>query len=59
MKSSIRDNLEGKIHLVKGKVKEVVGKAAGNQDLEAEGRVENLEGKIQTKISLVKKIVDK
>jgi uncharacterized protein YjbJ (UPF0337 family) len=59
MKSSIRDNLEGKIHLVKGKVKEVVGKAAGNQDLEAEGKVENLEGKIQTKISLVKKIVDK
>ena len=59
MKSSTRDNLEGKIHLVKGKIKEVVGKAAGNQDLETEGKVENLEGKVQEKISQLKKVVDK
>ena len=59
MKSSTRDNLEGKMHLVKGKIKEVVGKAAGNQDLEAEGKVENLEGKVQEKISQLKKVVDK
>ena len=58
MKSSTRDNLEGKMHLVKGKIKEVVGKATGNQDLESEGKVENLEGKVQEKISQLKKVVD-
>ena len=59
MKSSTKDNIEGKIHLVKGKIKEAVGKAAGNPDLETEGKVEKLEGKVQEKIGELKKVVDK
>jgi uncharacterized protein YjbJ (UPF0337 family) len=34
MKSSKRDNAEGTLHKVKGKVKENVGKIVGNPDLE-------------------------
>lgn len=57
MKSSTKDNMEGKMHQVKGKIKETVGKAVGNPDLEAEGKVENLAGKIQEKVGDVKKVV--
>jgi uncharacterized protein YjbJ (UPF0337 family) len=59
MKSSTKDNAEGKMHQVKGKVKETVGKVVGNDDLEAEGKVEKLDGKIQEKIGQVKKVVGK
>ena len=59
MKSSTKDNAEGKMHQVKGKVKETVGKVVGNDDLEAEGKVENLHGKVQEKIGQVEKVVGK
>jgi uncharacterized protein YjbJ (UPF0337 family) len=59
MKSSTKDKAEGKMHQVKGKIKEVVGKAVGNRDLKAEGKDENLEGKVQEKIGQVKKVMDK
>jgi uncharacterized protein YjbJ (UPF0337 family) len=59
MKSSTKDNMEGKLHLVKGKIKEVVGKIVKNSELETEGKVENLEGKVQEKISQLEKVVEK
>jgi len=58
MKSSTTDNIEGKMHQVKGKVKEVTGKITNNPDLEAEGKGEVLAGKVQEKIGEIKKIVD-
>lgn len=57
MKSSTEDNLEGKMHQVKGKMKDSVGKIVGNRDLEAEGKAENLAGKVQEKVGKMKKIV--
>ena len=59
MKSSTEDKAEGKMHQVKGKIKEAGGKAFGNEDLEAEGKGEYLEGKVQEKIGDVKKVVGK
>ena len=59
MKPSTKDNAEGKMHQVKGKVKETVGNALGNDDLEAEGKVEKLHGKVQEKIGQVEKVVGK
>ena len=59
MKSSTRDKTEGKMHQVKGKIKETVGKAVGNEDLEDEGKSENLEGKVQEKVGDVKKVLGK
>jgi uncharacterized protein YjbJ (UPF0337 family) len=59
MKSSTRDEAEGKWHKVKGKIKEMAGKVSMNPDLEAEGKDENLAGKAQEKIGQVKKVVGK
>ncbi len=59
MKPSTKDNAEGKMHQAKGKIKEIVGKAVGNRDLEAEGKVEKLDGKIQEKLGQVEKVVGK
>ncbi len=55
MKSSTRDNAEGTLHKVKGKVKETVGKIVKNPDLKNEGKIEKIEGKIQEKSGRIKK----
>ena len=39
MKSSTRDNAEGKFHNVKGTIKEAVGKLTDNPKLQVEGKV--------------------
>jgi uncharacterized protein YjbJ (UPF0337 family) len=57
MKPSTKDEVAGKIHEVKGAVKEKVGKLTNNPDLEAEGTVEKVAGKIQKKIGQVKKVL--
>jgi len=59
MQSSSRDKAEGKLHQVKGKIKEVAGKAVGNRDLEAEGKAEHVDGKVQEKIGQIKDVVEK
>jgi len=59
MKSSTQDEAEGKWHKVKGKIKEIAGKASLNPDLEAEGKKENRIGKVQEKIGQVEKVVGK
>jgi len=57
MKPSSKDEVAGKIHEVKGGVKEKVGKLTNNPDLEAEGTVEKVAGIVQKKIGQVKKIL--
>ena len=59
MKSSTQDNAEGKMHQVKGKIKETVGNVVGNDDLEVEGKVEKSHGKVQEKLGQVEKIMGK
>ena len=59
MKSSTKDHAEGKMHQVKGKIKEAVGKTVGNRNLETEGKKEHLEGKVQEKVGDIKKVLDK
>jgi uncharacterized protein YjbJ (UPF0337 family) len=59
MKTSTKDKAEGKMHQVKGKIKEAVGKAVGNRGLEAEGKEESLGGKVQEKIGEVEKVLGK
>ena len=45
MKSSTKDQAQGKFHEVKGKVKEEVGKLTSNRKLEAEGKSKRAPGK--------------
>lgn len=59
MKSSIRDKAEGTFHEVKGKAKEVAGKLTDNPKLRVEGTVENLAGKVQSKVGQVKQVFGK
>lgn len=59
MKSSTKDTAEGKMHQVKGKIKETAGELVGNRDLATEGRIENLEGKVQDKLGQIKKVAGK
>ncbi|MGD1100863.1 MAG: CsbD family protein [Terriglobia bacterium] len=57
MKPSTQDQAEGKLHEVKGKIKEKVGEVTNNPDLENEGTSENIVGKIQSKIGQVEKVL--
>jgi uncharacterized protein YjbJ (UPF0337 family) len=59
MKQSTKDKAKGKFHEVKGKVKEKVGQATKNPDLEAEGQDEKIGGKVQKKIGQVEKVIEK
>ena len=57
MKQSTVDKAKGTFHEMKGKVKEKVGRATNNPDLEAEGQVERIGGKVQKKIGQVEKFL--
>ena len=59
MNSSTKDQVEGKFHEVKGKVKEKAGQATDNPKLESQGKVENLGGKLQKKVGQVEKVLEK
>ena len=57
MKSAQNDKLKGTFHQVKGKVKELAGKATDNPKLQAKGVAEKTAGKVQKKIGEVKKVL--
>jgi uncharacterized protein YjbJ (UPF0337 family) len=59
MKPSTKDQVEGKFHEVKGKLKQTVGKATNNPNLTDEGQAEKLGGKVQKKIGQVEKVFEK
>lgn len=56
MKPSTQDQTEGKLHELKGKVKEEVGKATNKPDLEISGNAEKNGGKVQKWIGKAEKI---
>jgi uncharacterized protein YjbJ (UPF0337 family) len=58
LKSSTKDRIEGKLHELKGKVKERAGRVVNSPDLEAEGQNEALAGTVQKKIGEIKKVFD-
>jgi uncharacterized protein YjbJ (UPF0337 family) len=58
MKPSTQDRTEGKIHEVKGSIKETVGKATNNPKLEDSGNSEKTVGKVQSWIGRVEKAVE-
>jgi uncharacterized protein YjbJ (UPF0337 family) len=48
------DRLKGSAEQVKGKMKEVAGKAIGDSKLESEGKANQVKGKIQNTIGGIK-----
>lgn len=59
MKSSTKDQVQGKFHEVKGKLKQTVGQATDNPNLADEGQAEKLGGKVQKKVGQIKKVFEK
>jgi uncharacterized protein YjbJ (UPF0337 family) len=59
MKPSTKDQIEGKLHEVKGKVKAKAGQVTNNPNLEAEGQAERLAGKVQKKIGQIERVFEK
>jgi uncharacterized protein YjbJ (UPF0337 family) len=57
MKPSTQDKSEGKLHEVKGKIKETVGEATTDPNLETSGNAEKQAGKIQQIVGRVEKAV--
>jgi len=51
--------IAGKVHEVKGKIKEKVDQLTNDPDLEAKGIGENIAGKVQTKIGQAEKVIEK
>ena len=54
-----KDEIAGKVHETKGAIKERVGRATNNPDLEDEGTTEKIAGKIQKKVGQVEKVIEK
>jgi uncharacterized protein YjbJ (UPF0337 family) len=59
MKSSSKDQINGALHEMKGKLKEKAGKATNNPNLTAQGQDEALSGKVQKKVGQIKKVFEK
>jgi uncharacterized protein YjbJ (UPF0337 family) len=57
MKNSTKDQAAGKVHEVKGAIKEKVGRATNDPVLENEGTDEKVGGEIQKKIGQVEKVL--
>jgi uncharacterized protein YjbJ (UPF0337 family) len=59
MTQSTQDQIKGKLHELKGSVKEAAGQVTDNPDLTAEGQDEHLAGTIRKKIGQIKQIFEK
>jgi uncharacterized protein YjbJ (UPF0337 family) len=59
MRQSTKDKAKGKFHEVKGAIKQKVGRAANKPDLEAQGQVEKIGGKVQNKVGQVERVLEK
>jgi uncharacterized protein YjbJ (UPF0337 family) len=58
MDDSTKDKAEGEAHDVKGTIKEKIGQATNNPELEGEGTGEKIGGKIQKKVGDIEKALD-
>jgi uncharacterized protein YjbJ (UPF0337 family) len=58
MRNSSKNQIEGKMREMKGKVKEAFGEATNNPDVEARGKAERAGGKVQGKVGDVQKVFE-
>ncbi|MBV9672260.1 MAG: CsbD family protein [Verrucomicrobia bacterium] len=59
MEDSTKDKIQGKIDQASGKMKEKLGEATDDPDMQDEGTGEKLKGKVQEKVGDVKKVFEK
>jgi len=59
MKPSTKDQIQGDLHQLKGKIKEKAGQVTSNPSLEHEGQNEKLARKVQKKIGQIEDVIEK
>ena len=59
MKPSTENEIAGKVHEVKGKIKQKMGRLTNDPDLEGEGIGEKIAGKVQKKVGQLEKVFEK
>jgi len=59
MDDSTKDKVKGALHQAKGAVKEKIGHATHNPELEDEGTAEKVGGKVQKKVGDIEKVLEK
>jgi uncharacterized protein YjbJ (UPF0337 family) len=59
MKSSLKNQLGGTLHEVKGKLRQTAGEVTNDPDLAADGQVEKLAGKVQKKVGQIQTVFEK
>lgn len=59
MKSSTQNQAEGSAKTLAGKVKSATGKLVGNPRLEAAGKADQVEGRVQKKVGQIQRVLEK
>jgi uncharacterized protein YjbJ (UPF0337 family) len=59
MKPSTTDQIQGKLHELKGKAKQKAGQVTNNPNLAAEGQDEKIAGVVQKKVGQIEKVFEK
>ena len=59
MKPSTQDKIEGNAKEVKGNLKQGIGKLVGNERLQAAGRADKMDGRVQKKVGEIEKVFDR
>jgi len=59
MNQSTSDRATGKIHEVKGAIRQKVGEITNNPELEDDGKSEKIAGKVQSVIGKIEKVAGK
>jgi uncharacterized protein YjbJ (UPF0337 family) len=59
MEPSTKNEIAGRVHEVKGTIKEKAGELANDPDIEGEGISERISGIVQKKIGQVQRIVER
>jgi uncharacterized protein YjbJ (UPF0337 family) len=54
--TSTHDRVEGKVHELKGAIKEKIGELTNNPNLQNEGTAERVSGTVEKKVGEVKKV---
>ena len=57
MKQGAKEQAKGKFHEVKGKIKDKVGRATKNHNLEVDGQDEKVSGKVQKKMRQLEELL--
>ncbi len=58
VKNSTKNQVQGKLHEVRGKLKEKAGQIINSPGLEAEGQLEKTAGKVQQKVGQIEKVLE-